>query len=107
MIFIVVKFTIRPEHSGEWLSLVEDFTEATRSEPGNLFFDWSKSVADPDQYVLTEAFESAEAGQAHVNSEHFTVAMDWMPRVIASTPEIINVRVPGNGWSAMAELTPA
>ncbi|MFI1968684.1 antibiotic biosynthesis monooxygenase [Streptomyces cinnamoneus] len=106
MIFIVVKFTVRPERSEEWLDLVQDFTEATRQEPGNIFYEWSRSVDEPHQFVLVEAFAGPEAGEAHVNSEHFKTAMAWMPDVIARTPEIINVEVPGQGWSAMAELSP-
>ncbi|MFF5207839.1 putative quinol monooxygenase [Streptosporangium sp. NPDC000396] len=107
MIFIAVKFTIRPERSEEWLSLVGDFTQATRREPGNVFFEWSRSVDTPNQFVLLEAFASSAAGEAHVGSEHFKTAMAWMPEVIAKTPEIINVEVPGEGWSQMAELSPA
>lgn len=107
MIFIAVKFTVRPERSEEWLSLVDDFTQATRQEPGNVFFEWSRSVETPHQFVLLEAFASSAAGEAHVGSEHFKTAMAWMPEVIAETPEIINVEVPGDGWSQMAELTPA
>ncbi|GII89867.1 putative quinol monooxygenase [Sinosporangium siamense] len=106
MIFIAVKFTIRPERSEEWLSLVDEFTQATRREQGNLFFDWSTSVETPHQFVLLEAFRDAAAGAAHVGSEHFKTAMAWMPKVIARKPEIINVEVPGEGWSEMAELTP-
>lgn len=106
MIFIVVKFTVRPERSDEWLTLVDDFTQATRREPGNVFYEWSKSVDDPNQFVLVEAFKDARAGEEHVNSEHFKTAMAWMPDVIAKTPDIINVEVPGTGWGPMAELTP-
>ena len=107
MIFIVVKFAVRPERSEDWLSLVDDFTQATRREPGNVFFEWSKSVDTPNQFVLLEAFASSEAGAAHVGSEHFKAAMEWMPELITETPEIINVEVPGEGWSRMAELAPA
>jgi quinol monooxygenase YgiN len=106
MIFIVVKWTIKPDRSGEWLTLVDDFTRATRNEPGNIFFEWSKSVDDPHQFVLVEAFQDGEAGAAHVNSGHFKTAMSWMPNVIAEKPKIINIEVPGEGWAEMAELTP-
>jgi quinol monooxygenase YgiN len=106
MIFIVVKFTIRPERSAEWLTLVDDFTQATRNEAGNVFFEWSRSVETPHQFVLVEGFESPQAGEAHVNSEHFKTAMSWIPEVISKKPEIINVEVPQDGWSEMAELTP-
>lgn len=104
MIFIVVKFTVRPDRSEEWLSLAQDFTTSTRAEPGNVFFEWSRSVDTDHQFVLVEAFESREAGDAHVHSDHFTAAMAWMPEVIAKTPEIVSVEAPGTGWGEMGEL---
>ncbi|MCC3769989.1 putative quinol monooxygenase [Streptomyces sp. UNOC14_S4] len=106
MIFIVVKMNVRPEYRDKWLDLVGDFTRATREEPGNLFFEWSKSVDNPNQFVLVEGFASREAGDAHVNSAHFKEAMDNMAEAIATTPQIVSTEAPGNGWSAMAELTP-
>lgn len=106
MIFIVAKFTVRPERSAEFLDLVKDFTTAVRAEPGNIFFDWSTSVETPNQFVLLEAFADGDAGAAHVNSEHFKTAMAWLPKVIAAKPEIINVELEQTGWSEMAELTP-
>ncbi|WP_432035142.1 putative quinol monooxygenase [Streptomyces cucumeris] len=106
MIFIAVKFTVRPERSADWLDLVDGFTRATREEPGNLFFEWSRSVDEPHGFVLLEAFADADAGAAHVRSAHFTAAMETMAEAIATTPEIINVEVPGQGWNTMAELTP-
>lgn len=106
MIVIAVKFTVRGERSDEWLTLVEPFTRATRQEPGNLFFEWSRSVDLSNQFVLLEGFASREAGKEHVNSDHFKEAMQWMPSVIATTPEIIHVDTPVTGWSLMEELAP-
>ncbi|MFH8712437.1 antibiotic biosynthesis monooxygenase [Streptomyces zaomyceticus] len=106
MIFIAVRFTARPDHADRWLDLVADFTRATREEPGNLFFDWSRSVDDPNVFVLLEAFADAEAGAAHVASPHFSAGLATMAGAIAATPEIINVEVPQQGWGAMAELAP-
>lgn len=107
MIFIVVKFPVRVEHSAEWLTLVDEFTQATRQEPGNLFFTWARSVDSPNEFILLEGFASQEAGAGHVNSEHFKEAMRWMPSVIAEAPQIIHVDTPGSGWSKMEELTPS
>ena len=104
MIFIVVKFRTLPEWSDRWLDLVADFTAATRAEPGNLWFDWSRSVDDPSEYVLVEAFDDDGAGP-HVNSAHFTRAMQDLPQALAATPEIINTTIEGpRGWSLMGEL---
>jgi quinol monooxygenase YgiN len=106
MIFIVVKFTIRPERSDEWLDKVAEFTEATRAEPGNIFFEWSRSVTDPHQFVLVEAFQDG-AAEAHVTGAHFTTFVGWAPDYVATTPDIISVQgVPGEGWSKMGEVSP-
>lgn len=106
MIFIVVKFTVHPERAEDWLDLAGEFTRSTREEPGNVFFEWSRSVDDPNTFVLCEGFASPEAGKVHVESEHFAKAMSWMPEVISKKPDIVNVEIPGDGWSEMGELTP-
>jgi quinol monooxygenase YgiN len=106
MIFIAVKFTVLPERADSWLDFVADFTAATRKEAGNLFFEWSRSIDDPNEFVLLEAFADAAAGAVHVGNEHFKTAMSAIPDALAGIPKIINVEVPGQTWSAMAELKP-
>jgi len=104
MIFIVVKFPVRPEYAEEWPALVEPFTLATRAEPGNLWFEWSRSVEDPGTYVLVEAFQDDAAG-AHVNSDHFRAAMEQMRPLVLRAPEIVSTVIEGTaGWSRMGEL---
>lgn len=106
MIFIVVKFPVLPDRSEDWLSLVADFTTAVRAEPGNVFFEWSRSVEDPNTFVLCEGFRDAEAGAVHVQSDHFKAAMAWMPDVVSATPQIINVEVGQDNWGEMGEVKP-
>jgi len=104
MIFIVVKFKTKPEWTERWLDLVAGFTEATRAEPGNLWFDWSRSVDEPNEFVLVEAFKDDAAGD-HVNSEHFKKAMADMPQALAGTPRIVSRQLDGEGWDLMGELS--
>lgn len=103
MIFIVVKFKTKPEWTERWLGLVGPFTEATRAEPGNKWFDWSRSVDDPNEFVLVEAFDNDGAG-AHVNSEHFREAVKVMPQALAETPRIVSQVVEAEDWSEMGEI---
>ena len=104
MIFIVARFTVRPEYSEDWLEHVRDFTEATRREPGNLWFEWSRSLEKPNEFVLIEAFRDGEAGAAHVQSDHFKKAIQDTPPMLVRTPDIINVEVPGTEWSSLTEM---
>jgi len=105
MIFITAKFRVRPEDSDRWLEITRSFTEATRSEPGCLWFDWSRSLDDPNEYVLVEAFADGEAGAAHVQSAHFKQAQQDLPAHLAETPRIVNFDVPGTDWSELGELS--
>lgn len=104
MIFITAKFTVLPEHADSWPEVSRGFTEATRAEPGCLWFDWSRSLDDPATYVLVEAFEDDAAGAAHVSSEHFKQAQAELPQYLASTPRIVNATVPGSDWSELGEM---
>ena len=104
MIFITAKFKVRPEHADRWPEITADFTAATRGEPGCLWFDWSRSVADPTEYVLVEAFRDDAAGAAHVQSDHFTAARQTLPPHLAETPKIVNMTVPQDDWSPLGEM---
>ncbi|RKN16471.1 antibiotic biosynthesis monooxygenase [Micromonospora musae] len=104
MIFITAKFRVLPEHADRWPEIVDEFTNATRAEPGCLWFEWSRSLADPTEYVLVEAFRDADAGGAHVQSEHFRTAQRTLPPHLAETPKIVNVTVPQEDWSELGEM---
>jgi len=104
MIFIVVKFQTKPEWTERWPELVSEFTEATRAEAGNLWFDWSQSVDDPAEYVLVEAFRDSDAGGVHVNSEHFKTAMRELPQALVATPRIISETIGATDWSELGEM---
>ncbi|MEU4330981.1 putative quinol monooxygenase [Nonomuraea dietziae] len=104
MIFITAKFRVRPEHADRWPEITDEFTRATRGEPGCLWFDWSRSVDRPEEYVLVEAFRDGEAGAAHVQSEHFRKAQQALPGYLAETPRIVNAEVAQQDWSLLGEL---
>ena len=85
MIFIVARFETKPDYSERWPELVAPLTAATRAEPGNLWFDWSRSLDNPAEYVLVEAFRD-------------------LPQALASTPRIISQTIVATGWSETAEM---
>jgi quinol monooxygenase YgiN len=104
MIFITAKFKVRPEDADRWPQIAAEFTEATRKEPGCLWFDWSRSLDDPQEYVLVEAFRDQDAGVAHVRSDHFKKAQQTLPPHLAATPRIVNFTIPQDDWSLLGEM---
>ncbi len=104
VILINVKFKPLPEYVDTFREQVAEFTEKTRAEEGNIFFDWSINTDNPNEFILIEAFQD-DAAEAHVNSDHFKRAMAEMPQALASTPKIISQQIDATDWSLMGELT--
>ncbi|MFI7195349.1 putative quinol monooxygenase [Nocardia nova] len=104
MIFIVVKFKVRPKDIDNWLSRTEEFTQATRAEPGNLWFEWHRNVDDPTEFVLIEAFRDERAGSEHVDSAHFREGLASMRPALRETPRILHMQIPESDWARMGEL---
>jgi quinol monooxygenase YgiN len=104
VIFIVVKFQVDEAYRDKWPALTKAFTDATRAEEGNLWFEWSRSLDDPNEYVLVEAFRDSEAGAVHVNSEHFHEGLAAMRPALTATPRILHTEIEGEDWAAMGEL---
>jgi quinol monooxygenase YgiN len=107
MIFITVKFPIRSEKADQFIAAAADYTAATRAEDGNVFFEWSRSLDEPDTFVLLEAFRDAGAGAAHVAGKHVQDFFGWAPDWVTAKPQIIYIEQPDlTGWGPMGEIAP-
>jgi quinol monooxygenase YgiN len=104
VIFITAKFRVLPQYADDWAEITQEFTTATRDESGNLWFDWSRSLDDPAEYVLVEAFRDGEAGAAHVQSDHFKAAIAALPKYLAETPRIVSQMIDQDDWSELGEM---
>lgn len=104
MILINVRFRPKPEYAENFREQVASYTEATRAEAGCLFFDWTRNVDDPSEYILLEGFKD-DGAEAHVQSQHFKDAAEMFPGILTETPQIINTLIEGKTeWDRMAEF---
>jgi quinol monooxygenase YgiN len=51
--------------------IIEELTEPSRAEPGNLFYQAHRSPEDPRVFSLSEQYVDEAGYQAHMESEHF------------------------------------
>jgi quinol monooxygenase YgiN len=106
MIFIVVKFPVRPEKAQEWEPLALQYARDVNSEEGCLFYDWHRSVADPNEWVCTEGFRDQDAAVAHVSSAAFKNFVEAAPDLVSAQPKIINFTIDQDDWGPMGEIKP-
>ena len=107
MILIVLKFPVRPDRADEWVGSAADYARVVQSEEGNLFFEWSRSLDDPDTFISVEGFRDSDAGAAHVRTEAFKDFVERAPDIVSAQPHMIYVDSPDiTGWRPMGQIQP-
>jgi len=106
MILINIKMQIRPEKLGEWLALADSYAKDVNSEEGCLFFNFSRSLTDDNEFICIEGFSDAEAGAAHVKNAYVKRFFETMPDLVATQPQIIYIDTPHDGFGPMGEIQP-
>jgi quinol monooxygenase YgiN len=91
MILINIKMQIRPEKMDDWLALADSYAKDVNSEDGCLFFQFSRSLNDENEFVCIEGFKDAEAGGTDL---------------VATQPQIIYIDTPHDGFGPMGEIQP-
>ena len=71
MITVVVRYTVKDGKANDFSGNVKKLAEATRQEKGCIFYECSRSDADPLKFVMIEKWESKEDLDAHSASAHF------------------------------------
>ena len=68
---IVATITIKPEFKEDVLKAIKTVVDATRKEPGCIFYDVFEDVNNPMKFVFIETWKSQAAIDSHNNSAHF------------------------------------
>jgi quinol monooxygenase YgiN len=104
MILINLKIQIRADRREVWLERITRYMKAVREEPGGPSFDVYESIDAPNNFCIIESFASKEAGEAHVQTDHFKDLLVWLPTVIGTAPMILNTEV-ANDFAPMGEFS--
>lgn len=78
----LVHVHVKPDHIDDFVAATKRNHEASIREAGNRRFDVLQSPENPGQFVLYEAYVSAEDAAAHKQTAHYLVwrdtVADWM-----------------------------
>lgn len=103
-----MKFPIRNDRLSEWEELSASYARDVSAEPGNVFFEFSRSIEEPGTYVCIEGFADADAGAEHMKQPHVSAFMSAMPDIVSAQPQIIYVDAGDqtSGFGPMGEIQP-
>jgi quinol monooxygenase YgiN len=71
MVTVIARYRAKPGEGDAVAGVLQHHVAATRSEPGCIQFEASRSVEDPDEFVLFERYEDEAAFESHRASPHF------------------------------------
>jgi autoinducer 2-degrading protein len=78
----LVQVSVKPDHIDDFIEATRRNHEASIEEAGNRRFDVLQSPDDPGQFLLYEAYASAEDAAAHKSTAHYLAwreaVADWM-----------------------------
>lgn len=106
MIVINLVMKIRPERMDDWLTLADSYAEDVNSEEGCLYFKFSRSLTDENEFVCIEGFRDSEAGAAHVAQPYVKSFFDRASDLVAEQPQILYIDTPHDGFVPMGEIQP-
>lgn len=96
----VLKWRVKPEWAHQWPALIGELTALTRAEPGCLWFEWTRSVDDPNDFILVEGFESAAAHALHQQADYVQRAIpELLGKLSEPTPRfVVAYTASAEGW---------
>lgn len=106
MIVINIVMPIRPERMDDWLALADSYARDVNAEEGCLFFRFSRSLTDENEFVCIEGFQDAEAGATHVAQPYVKAFFDAAPDLVSAQPQILYIDTPHDGFVPMGEIQP-
>lgn len=83
MIIVHGTIPIRPDRREQALKLARGMTDATRTEPGCLSYDFYIGLSDPNTLMLFQEWESMEALMRHFQTPHMEEFLRALPEVVS------------------------
>jgi quinol monooxygenase YgiN len=96
MITFIAHLKVRPENAPVFEALMVHVRDMTRQyEPGVAYYDFGKSVDEPDTYVVIEVYRDASAHTAHMKTDWVTESIPQSCRLVEGKFDIKQYISPG------------
>jgi quinol monooxygenase YgiN len=96
MITFIAHLKVRPENGPAFEALMTRVRDMTREhEPGVAYYDFGKSVEEPDTYVVIEIYRDAGAHAAHMETHWVTESIPQSRRLVEGKFNIKQYVSPG------------
>lgn len=88
MVIITAKVRIQPGKSEEFLAAYQWMKPQVLNDPGAILYELHRSADDPDTFIFYEQYESKEAFDYHLSTDHFKTLAGRIDPLMAVPGEI-------------------
>jgi len=89
MITFLAHLRVKPENAAAFEALMTHVATMTHEhEPGVAYYEWAKSVDEPDTYLVMEVYRDAAAQAAHMATAWVTESLPKSAVMIEGLPHI-------------------
>jgi quinol monooxygenase YgiN len=88
MLIVTAKVRLRPGTSEEFLEAFRVMHPQVLNDPGVIAYTLHRSAEDPDMFIFYEQYESQEAFDYHLSTDHFKVLAGCIDPLMAVPGEI-------------------
>lgn len=93
MIVVVGYLTINPAKKADAEAAIATVVEATEAEEGCIQYRYATDIVDPSRVNIAELWESSEAMDAHMVSDHFVAFMGQIGDCLGGPAEVVRYDV--------------
>jgi quinol monooxygenase YgiN len=96
MIGIIATLRVKDGQDNDFERIFAEMADAVRrNEPGNIFYQLTRSRVEPNTYKALEVYRDEEALQAHRAADHFKFIGAQLGPTLAGRPEVEYLDVVG------------
>jgi quinol monooxygenase YgiN len=88
MITFIAHFTVPAENTEAFEELLSYVAARSNAEPGVIYYDFARSVDEPDTYSVVEVYLNQDAVDSHGQSAWVTESVPKFLNLIEGTPQI-------------------
>jgi quinol monooxygenase YgiN len=89
MITFIAHLRVSPQNASAFEALMSHVAAMTHEhEPGVVYYEFAKSVDDPDTYVVVEVYKDVEVQAAHMAAAWVRESLPVSARLIQGKPHI-------------------
>lgn len=86
MIRVVARIVVPEENANEFLAVAGHLVKVTCEQDGPVSYNLVRSLNDPTQYRMIEAWNEMEDLEAHLATNHFTSAIGRIAELATDAP---------------------